>query len=626
MNDNFSDYRNTVKTLKIGKHLFDAIYIHQSTFDKLPKELATLILKTAEQFAISDNHWNIVKFYKRDFKITFLNYPNFEDDSYPALKNSQIVDLEKQTTRKSNYSKSENPPILHRKETFVNESHPLFNLFKEITKEGEIIGLYEKTNRIGFKQNWLRLIKSKGYYLDQGRLKPLTEKPINKQQAVTINGKIQRHKTAINRHQLSQPMQALARHNYLSGAYSVLDYGCGKGDDIRELEAHKINVIGYDPVHRSDTKLSKKDIINLGFVLNVIEERTERAETLKKAFSYSKKLLIVSVMIAGQNHINQFKPYKDGIITSRNTFQKYYSQGEIRYYLEKILGQSAIAVGQGIFIIFKDKIEEQQFLAERQHIKRDWHQKTQRQLALKPKKIRKDFIEKNIELLTDYWQTTLELGRIPANREFEFSAQIRQIGGSHNKVHQALLNYFGETIFKESQNKRKEDLLVYFALGMFGKHKPQSKMPESLKRDIKAFFPNYKQALEEARNLLFSVGNPQIINDACHTAYQTLNAGIMEEGHHFIFHQQYLGELSAELRIYIACATQLYGDIEEFQLIKAHTRSGKVSLLRYDDWDKKEPLLVERIKIKLRELDIDFFDYTGEFEPMPLLDKGRFML
>ena len=31
-----------------------------------------------------------------------------------------------------------------------------------------------------------------------------------------------------------------------------------------------------------------------------------------------------------------------------------------------------------------------------------------------------------------------------------------------------------------------------------------------------------------------------------------------------------------------------------------------------------------RIKIKLREQDIDFFDYTGEFEPPPLTNKNVF--
>jgi len=622
----FSEYRDIIKELKIGKKLPDSIYVHESSFGELPENLSSLVLQAADQFKIKDGSWNIIKFYKKDFKITYLNYPDFEENSYPELKNSQIVDLEKQTTRKSNYSKSDNPPILHRKETFVNDSYPLTPLFKEITAEGEAIGLYEKTSRIGFKKNWERLIKSKGYYLDEkGRLNPLTEKPILESKPSDFNGEVQRHKTAIDRNQLSQPMQALARHSYLNGEYSVLDYGCGKGDDVRELEAHGIDVIGYDPVHRPDATLTKRDVVNLGFVLNVIEERQERTETLINAWKYANKLLVVAVMVAGESLIRQFKPYKDGIITSRNTFQKYYSQGEIRYYIESSLNESAIAVGQGVFLVFKDKLEEQLFLSERQHIKRDWKQKTQRQLALKPKKIKKDVIDKNIDVLTDYWETTLELGRIPANNEFEFSDQVRRICGSHNKAHHALLNHFGEEVYQEANEKRREDLLVYFALGMFDKRKPQTQMPESLKRDIKAFFPTYQQALEESREKLFSVGNPTIIHEACKMAYESLGSGFMEEGHSFIFHKKHLGELPAELRIYIGCATQLYGDIDEFELIKAHIRSGKVSLMRYDDWSKDEPLLLERVKIKLRELDIDFFDYSGEYDPVPLVNKLDFI-
>ena len=177
-------------------------------------------------------------------------------------------------------------------------------------------------------------------------------------------------------------------------------------------------------------------------------------------------------------------------------------------------------------------------------------------------------------------------------------------------------------MFFESKEKRREDLIVYFALSLFEKRKPQSKMPENLKRDIKAFFSSYQQALEEAREILFSVGNPLTISEACNTAYKSLSCGCMEDSHSFTFHKDYLGELPPVLRIYIGCATQLYGDTDNFQLIKAHIRSGKVSLMRYDDWTKKEPLLLERIKIKLRELDIDFFYYSGKYEPTPLRNKN----
>ncbi|MCP4987626.1 MAG: DNA phosphorothioation-associated putative methyltransferase [Colwellia sp.] len=621
----FSTYRELVNNLNIGKRLPDSVYVHESVLTSLPDELSTIISGAREMFSIPEGSWNIVKLFKKDFKISFLNYPGFDSDSYPGLHLSQTVDLQNYNHRKSDYSDSDNPPILHRKETFVADSYPLKPLFEEITAEGEAIGLYQKTSSIGFKKNWERLIKSKGYLLDDnGHLQPISEQPIPQLNPSNFNGEVKRHRTAIDRNHLSQPMQALARHNYFNGDHSVLDYGCGKGDDVRELEAHGIDVIGWDPVHRPNEEYSNRDIVNLGFVLNVIEDRQERTETLVSAWKHANKVLVVGVMVAGESLIMQFKPYKDGILTSRNTFQKYYSQGEIRYYIESSLEESAIAVGQGIFFIFKDKLEEQLFLSERQHVKRDWTQKTQRQLALKSKSIRKDIIEKHTELFTDYWETSLELGRIPANSEFEFSDQIRRISGSHNKAHEALLKYYGEDVFNESKAKRREDLIVYFALSQFGKRKPQTKLPESLKRDIKAFFSSYQQALEESRETLFSVGSPVTIFEACEAANKFLGCGYMEEGHSFTFHKNYLGDLPTVLRIYIGCATQLYGDIENFELIKAHIRSGKVSLMRYDDWDKDEPLLLERVKIKLRELDVDFFDYGGEFRPTPLLIKKMF--
>ena len=80
-----------------------------------------------------------------------------------------------------------------------------------------------------------------------------------------------------------------------------------------------------------------------------------------------------------------------------------------------------------------------------------------------------------------------------------------------------------------------------------------------------------------------------------------------------------------ELRVYIGCATQIYGDLDSISLIKAHILSGKVSLMGYDDWNKDTPLLIERIKIKLRDQEIDFFDYVGNFVPPPLSNKHDFL-
>ncbi|MBE0448145.1 MAG: DNA phosphorothioation-associated putative methyltransferase [Actinobacteria bacterium] len=617
---NFTDYRDLVNALTVGKHLPDATYVHVSAISEIPYHLAEFTLMLSDQFDIDEGDWNVLKYYRKDFKISYLHYPDFDDYAYPKLETSRTLDIERNALRIASYSKSNNPPILHRKESFVSITYPLRPLFIEITEEGESIGLYINKKQIGFKQNWERLIKSKGYYLDdKGRLHPLSEK--TSQSKVDHTVEIERHRTAIDRNKLSSPMQALARHNYLNSDYSILDYGCGKGDDVRELESHGLDVTGWDPVHRPNEEYDNKDIVNLGFVLNVIEDRKERTETLLRAWKHTNKILSVAVMVAGEAVISQFTPYKDGVITSRNTFQKYYSQGEIKYYIESTLDESAIAVGQGLFLIFRDKLEEQIFLSERQHIKRDWRHKTQRQLTLKPKTINKDVVDKNIELFNDYWETTLELGRMPSNSEFEFSDQIRKLCGSHIKAHQTLLEYYGSNLYEEARNKRREDLTVYLALSMFDKRRPQSKMPESLRRDIKIFFDSHQQAIEQAKEILFSVGNPAIIHNACNEAYMNLSCGLMEEGHSYTFHSKCIGDLPATLRIYIGCATQLYGDIEKFQLIKAHIRSGKVSLLRFDKWDNEKPQLVERVKIKLRDLDIDFYEYGAQFSSPYLQNK-----
>ena len=47
---------------------------------------------------------------------------------------------------------------------------------------------------------------------------------------------------------------------------------------------------------------SRRDIVNLGFVINVIEQKQERDEAIRKAFAFTDRLLIVSAMIARKTY------------------------------------------------------------------------------------------------------------------------------------------------------------------------------------------------------------------------------------------------------------------------------------------------------------------------------------
>lgn len=469
------------------------------------------------------------------------------------------------------------------------------------------------------------MIKRKGYCLDdEGHLQPLADKPAPNSEN-PFNGDIERHKTALSRDNLSVPLFLIAQRGYLNGDYTVLDYGCGKGDDLRELEEHGVDCIGWDPAHRPDVDLEASDIVNLGFVINVIEDKEERVETLRKAYSYTKKLLIVSAMLGNESVYERFKPYRDGVITSRNTFQKYFFQGELQQFIESTLEDNAIALGPGVFAIFKDKLKEQRYLLERQRTRHQWRQFSSRPPKMIDKIKAKGLFDKHRSLFEDFWYTCLDLGRLPANDEFEQHIQLSQVIGSHSKAFYLCLQYFDSNQFKQAQQERTDDLLVYFALSFFKKRNVYARMPQSLQRDIKAFFGKYTEARDQGKALLFSVSEAQVIYGACVQAHKELPASQLNGQHDLIFHKQYLNQCPKALRVYIGCATQLYGELDNINLIKAHIKSGKVSLMVYDDWEKEKPLLKERIKIKLREQDIDFFDYYGPYDPPPLEDKQVFI-
>jgi DNA phosphorothioation-associated putative methyltransferase len=623
---NYEEFNKLVNLIKIGKHLPRAIYIHKDILNEIPEELLNYINITCGTLSIKHDKWNLIKLFKKDYKFSLLNYPDFFSDSYPSLESSYSIDLEKLKVRKTSYKDSLNPPILHRKELFLNKEHSMFSEFQKLTQEGEDAGLYNNPKIIGLKNNWERLIRRNGYILKDGHIIPLEIcSSVSKSIVSEIDDiEIQRHKTAISRDKLSLPMQTLANRGFLNGEYSIFDYGCGKGGDLNELLNNNIEAYGWDPVFKLETELIASDIVNLGYVINVIENQDERKDTLIKAYQLANKLLVVSAMIGNENVLTKFTPYKDGVVTKNNTFQKYFSQAELSNYVERTLNTSCIPVAPGIIFIFKDELEEQLFLLNRQKSKNTWRNYKYTNNSNNHDIEYDKIIDKNEPLFEEFRDVLADLGRIPGNDEFEHIQQIRNTAGSFKKALNTIINFYGDEFFNEAKNRRKDDLLVYFALSFFRKRKPYSRMPESLKRDIKAFFEKYTDARVQGKKLLFSLASPKVIYDVCVKAHEKLPASQLNDYHDLIFHRQFLNQCPKELRVYIGCAIQLYGDIDNVDLIKAHIRSGKVSFMIYDDWEKDIPLLKERIKIKLREQDIDFFDYVDEYLPQPLINKSIF--
>src|SRR6185312_6842836 len=166
---------------------------------------------------------------------------------------------------------------------------------------------------------------------------------------------IQRHKTAIRRVGLSRPVGCLLRDGLVDSSKTVFDYGCGRGQDLALLQDMGIGCSGWDPAHLPRAERAPADIVNLGYVINVIEDPAERRDALKAAWGLSKDLLVVAAQINLAAPDREQARFGDGVVTSRNTFQKYYTQGELRSYLEEQLGTDPVPAAPGVFYLFRDQ-------------------------------------------------------------------------------------------------------------------------------------------------------------------------------------------------------------------------------------------------------------------------------
>ncbi|MEI6070130.1 MAG: DNA phosphorothioation-associated putative methyltransferase, partial [Methylococcaceae bacterium] len=352
----------------LGKKVLNNIYWHSSLTPAQPDDVQQFIAE-AETLANvqAGTDYNIVKYDGNSQSLSLLWYPCFFDDAFPALEKSYRIDLSTRRVEKRSYQASLNPPILHRKELLLRPNDPHNAQFKELTATAEQLGLFENTLRIGFKQAWEKLIAEKGFQLVDHQFVPLGNVEDQDDQTVepSPSAAIARHLTALSRSNLSAPMQCLARHGFLEGNWTVFDYGCGRGDDIRNLIANAITVSGWDPHYAPEQPKQAADIVNLGFVINVIESYQERLDALLGAYHLTRQVLVVSAMLVNQNTFKG-QTFNDGVITQRNTFQKYFSQTELKEFLSEALETQAIPVAPGIFYIFKDPDAEQRFLLNRQ--------------------------------------------------------------------------------------------------------------------------------------------------------------------------------------------------------------------------------------------------------------------
>ena len=151
---------------------------------------------------------------------------------------------------------------------------------------------------------------------------------------------IPRHKAALKRNELSLPMAAAIDGGILLPHHTHLDYGCGRGDDVRFLQAMGFRSRGYDPYYFPRTLKRAVDVVTLLYVLSTVEVPVLRCEALISAYQLTRQTLVVSA-ITGRSTNRAGIAYSDGVITKWGTFEKRYSHTELKHLIEDTLGVPA---------------------------------------------------------------------------------------------------------------------------------------------------------------------------------------------------------------------------------------------------------------------------------------------
>lgn len=423
---------------------------------------------------------------------------------------------------------------------------------------------------------------------------------------------IARHKTAISRTELSRPIKLALADGLLTPDRAVFDYGCGLGDDLRLLTALGIQGMGWDPVHRPDQALCRAPVVNLGYVVNVIENPRERQEALRRAWTLADQILVVSARLTLDGRsLGDAQDYADGLLTRRGTFQKFFDQQELRNWIDQTLETSAVPAAPGVFYIFRDEEARAAFVASR----------FRRRLAA-PRLTRSAALyTQHEELLRPLMDFVGDRGRLPADDELASAAEICAVLGSIRRAFRVVAHVTDTARWDEIAHERTQDLLIYLSLSRFDGRPNFGRLPRALQQDVKAFFTTYKRACDSADEILFSLGRPGVVDNAC--SESTL--GKVTPNALYV-HASTLHALPLVLRVFEGCARGYLGQVEGANIIKLHRSEPKISYLSYPAFeDDPHPALASSLTVHLQTFRVKVREFQSRANP-PILHRKELFL
>ena len=589
------------------------VYVFPEHMNTLPAGYPELIEKARALCAGEEPDYNVLKISPKTSQVSFLSYGELVKNPFPILKQSTAVNVEKGTVSKQSYRSRDNPPILHRKELLFGENHPEYESFALLTRTLEGLGLFGETSRIGHQTDWQELLESVGITLKGHRVIRSTE--------ASPDEEIARHRTALVRSSLSSPIEAALQYALLTKDHDLFDYGCGRGDDLALLTADSFDAVGWDPYYAPEGEKRKSRVVNLGFVLNVIENPSERVSVLQDAYSYAEEVLLVAALIDGQKSRSQANRYRDGIITKRGTFQKFFTQMELREFIETSLGADAIPAGPGLFFVIRDDEQRENFLRTR-------HSRAGKQILPRISLRAKQTIELSSEedqIFADaYWEISCELGRLPRPAELPHTVSEWSVKKfkTLKKASAWLLDHFGQEQLQHAARHKRNQLTGYLALAVFRRKKIRSLLTPELRREIKGIFGTIRDAETEAFQALRDIANSEVLaNDCMEACYSGF--GLIDAKGRLLVHAERVKELSSSLQVIIGVAEWLGDDLSTVDIVSVSPEWANVTFQRYRDFEIQPfPVLEARLRVDLLKQSVEYLPELDANRPRLFLGKS----
>ena len=427
--------------------------------------------------------------------------------------------------------------------------------------------------------------------------------------------KVERHRTAIQRNQLSRPVLVALRDGLLDADKSFFDYGCGRGQDLEYLQEMGLQANGWDPAHAPENEKVDADVVNLGYVINVIENAEERAAVLKEAFALANELLIVSAMVGFKERATRnSRSHNDGLVTQRGTFQKYYDQSELGDYIAGQLKQDVYPAAQGVFYVFAS--EE----IEREYCRTIANENSAVDLGQAAKAIR--IKSEDLAAITE---RVREIKRLPLPSEMPDQGVVLGVLASSDDWLQRLSGHLTSDERAELRQQRRADIIRIIARSFFsiegGRRMTDLSLTE--RADVRLVFGSMSRAQTEVDRYFRRIIEPSKLEGEC----RAWRRGKLTPSALY-FHRSQSDELSADLSLLLLCAeagAQSELDGSE-NIIKINYKKPGISFASYPDFDQTpHPGLNRAVRFDFASSSVAIRDYGQSMSPPILHRKELFV-